>query len=143
MIDTSNLNVPLLRKTVEWAESEAAKPRELCEWYQDSWASENEGFFDYYDENDEYQTYVKDPSCGTCFCIGGYVAHLTLQQGEHIAGSFIYRGNREVESIADRAARELGIVTEPGRAGYLALFAAGNTIEDVRIHAEELAGERL
>lgn len=141
--DTTDLNVPLLRKAVEWAEAEAAKPREFCEWYQDTWASENEGFFDYYDENDTYQTYVKDPSCGTCFCIGGYVAHQTLQPGERIDHSFIYRGDEEIESIAVRAARELGIVTTPERAGYLALFAAGNTIEDVRRHAEELAGERL
>lgn len=121
-------NVPLLRKAVEWAEAEAAKPPELCEWNQGSWVAP---------KSRETAlrlgtTYTtsglgKADECGTCFCIAGYVVDAV-------------DGPTHVDEIPARAAELLGIDRFSGE-GHL--FDSDNSIEDVRRIAEEIAGERL
>lgn len=77
---STNVNVPLLRKAVEWAEAEAAKPySEFCQWDQAEWVQ---------------QTY-----CGTRFCIAGYVAQL---QDARFAGSSVVDG-RTAQKVAAEA----------------------------------------
>lgn len=132
----TEVNIPLLRKAVEWAEAEAAKPRELCEWYQPRWASRAtlDVFMDYTTVVSEpdgvvvYEAYSKSPECGTCFCIAGYTA--TIATGDE---------NLTDPRIAIIAQKELGLTdTQAFR-----LFHASNTIQDVRNVAEAIAGERL
>lgn len=118
------VNIPLLRKAVEWAEAEAAKPNGL--WLQKWWVSPA-------DTSDSYlmalrQAHGLTEDCGTAYCIAGYVCHVEgIETGQH----------------AEEAARLLGIDPGKSSAAFIPLFAAGNTIEDVRRIAEDIAGERL
>lgn len=122
----TGVDIPLLRKVVEWAETEAAKPPELCEWNQETWvAPANKA-------DDEAWSFgyvlpkarVRAPECGTCFCIAGYTASITVGP---------------TEDIGEVAQEILGLC--PGDAG--ALFNVSNTIEDIRRIAEDIAGESL
>lgn len=124
----SEVNIPLLRKAVEWVEAEAAKPPELCEWYQpeirvtpEERAAEVEWGWGV--------DLKRAPECGTCYCIAGYV--VALEQ----PAAFDSHGEG---SLCDLANDLLGL----GRSSHR-LFAMNNNIEDVRRIAEELAGERL
>lgn len=126
----SEVNVPLLRKAVEWAEAEAAKPPELCEWNQDLWRTTPE-------QRAEFGLPVS-PACGTAYCIAGYVAHISGfkwdDETDEVEGD-----NRPVFEVA---AELLGIRPDGGL-NPSHLFYANNSIEDVRRIAEEIAGERL
>lgn len=115
------VNVPLLRKAVEWAEGEAAKPPELCEWWQGMWVTEPKDFA----IETVFGMPKKAPECGTCYCIAGYICE--------VLGLDTKRGYTEPSAEA------LGI--DGDRAEDL--FHGGNTIEDVRRIAEGIAGERL
>lgn len=130
----SGINVPLLRKAIEWAEAEAAKPEELCEWQQGFWvlpkSDHDPAAYIDVEELDvakirAYEGLAEE--CGTCFCIAGRVAH---ESGQVVSYS---RG------VKREAASLLGIDI----AAAHRLFASNNTIEDVRRIAEEIAGERL
>lgn len=139
----SEVNVPLLRKAVEWAEAEAAKPRELCEWYQGSWRMDPaQAGGNFYDE-DADEAYSKSTDCGTCFCIAGYAASITLQPGETLEDDTIRLDGQLQAFVYDRAAEVLGIQSGPMSNRHIGLFNGSNSIEDVRRIAEELAGERL
>lgn len=129
------VNIPLLRKAVEWAEAEAAKPVVESQWLQESWSmspeekahaiATQEGLTDLPAYVERVQELI--PVCGTAYCIAGWIQL-------HLEGEVS-------EEAADVAAEALGID------GYwLAdthLFDSANTIEDVRRIAESLAGERL
>jgi hypothetical protein len=130
----TEVNIPLLRKAVEWAEAEAAKPAPLREWEQNFWylppevrAERLEKRGDDFTER-EREAYQKAPECGTCYCIAGYVAS---QLGHDFSTS-----GWEVEDVAAEA---LGLDLDQSDD----LFDGRNTIEDVRRIAEEIAGERL
>jgi hypothetical protein len=121
----SGVNVPLLRTAVEWAEAEAAKPAESCQWHQADFVADAE----------EVAVYrgVTHVDCGTCYCIAGYISQLL--DARYATSYFV-----DDVSMNDFAMTALGIESETGAT---ALFAPSNTIEDVRRYAEELAGERL
>ncbi len=128
------VNVPLLRKAVEWAEAEAAKPNGGS-WEQGAWfVATDEGdpnvvVPDWWDADSiryRREMYEKTPECGTCFCIAGYTA-------------FMVDGVVDARTVEHRAARALGIDLDDA----VVLFDANNTIADVRRIAEEIAGERL
>lgn len=127
--------MPLLRKTVEWAEAEAAKPAELCEWEQVVWKltpdRRNRRPHLYNATIKLYRAieraYNKAPECGTCYCVAGYIAAQTDR---------VPRYAEECEVIA---AEELGVEWDEAAR----LFHWENTIEDVRRIAEDIAGERL
>jgi len=131
-----DVNIPLLRKAVEWAEAEAMKPDELCEWEQTMWVTTPQDQTDSRARLAESgprgrigwmeKAAMRAPECGTCYCIAGYIAHEV--EGMAIGGS------------ADEAAGDLlGISTDNADE----LFNANNTIEDVRRIAESIAGEKL
>lgn len=121
------VNIPLLRKAVEWAEAEAAKPEGESEWYQGFWLS----------------TPIGD--CGTAYCIAGWVA-------QHVDPRYALRSAADGVHACDIAGDALGLPNpEPswvhmgltGRHAMQPLFSGGNSIEDVRRIAESIAGERL
>lgn len=117
----SEVNVPLLRKAVEWAESEAAKPREVSQWHQTRFA--------------------EPIDCGTAYCLAGWVA---VNDGlpQSVFAEYMAKSDASGEAaitIEDRAAAVLGLTDEQANR----LFDADNTIEDVREIAESMAGERL
>lgn len=105
------VNVPLLRKAVEWAEVENALPNGM--WSQRFWAQQTE--------------------CGTAYCIAGFVAQemsdgIDFWQGIRIASQCIDPDSGDKVSISTFAAERLGLTLAESDA----LFAASNTIEDVR-----------
>ena len=128
MTETS-VNIPLLRKAVEWAEAEAAKPFELCEWRQAMWVTtfdeDATRKWKFIAQRTTREALGKAPECGTCYCIAGYVV-AAVDGREHVS-----------LSTEERAAQLLGLP------GHSDLFDAVNTIEDVRRIAEDIAGERL
>lgn len=119
----SDFNLPLLRKAVEWAESEARKPVEESEWSQ------------LYFETPGWKI---DRACSTAYCIAGYIAHVIANDDDRMYG--------DTEDFVARSL--LGIsyddAWDPCEEG--GLFRAGNSIEDVRRIAEQIArkyGEEL
>lgn len=120
----TQVNIPLLRKAVEWAEAEAAKPFADSEWEQRFYviSADDAG------ENTPWGRIrlQKSPECGTCYCIAGWTAQQESPQ------SPMY-DSRDIATAA------LGL--NIGQAD--ALFHASNTIENVRRIAENIAGERL
>lgn len=133
------VNIPLLRKAVEWAEFEAAQPAIDCHWNQ-GWfvlkpqdvaadLLEDAVFHDVL--NADHQDVVAE-HCGTAYCIAGYVGQLLNPA---------YAKNDTVRGVhvAEFARRELGI--SQGDAEWL--FEGSHTIEEVRSVAEHIAGEKL
>lgn len=115
-------NIPLLRKAVEWAESEAAKTDGTCLWNQ--------------------AEYVIDRGeCGTAYCIAGFAVVNGVASAEVDAWGLLevdgrprhwHTAGREVLGLSDDEADDL--------------FADSNSITDVREVAEQIAGragERL
>ena len=115
------VNIPLLRKAVEWAEAEAAKPTGGL-WIQQLWYT-RPGAGGYEAELRERNGLT--PKCGTSYCIAGYVCDV---EGIDALGYW-----------PQRAAEALGL----SESACAPLFNANNTITDVRLVAERLAGERL
>lgn len=120
-MSAAEVNIPLLRKAVEWAEAEAVKPDgEFCAWRQGEWRT--------------------DMKCGTVYCIAGFVAQTVDQR---------YATANTVEDVhvSQFAAEALGLTLGgcglDGCTCEVHLFDGANTIEDVRRIAESLAGERL
>ena len=111
------LDVALLRKSVDWATAEAAKPIEQSEWCQESWKANG-------------ATLGRD--CGTTYCIAG-----------HIVASALGPDKVRVHGIMTgiHAAELLGVAMSDvlWDDGSHGLFGTENTIEDVRREAEELA----
>lgn len=121
-------NIPLLRKVVEWAEAEAAKPLLGREWNQGNWA-------------------VKLPSCGTAFCIAGKAVFESIPDAELRPGTFIpvhldLYVDGVLVSWEEKGMEVLGLTEREADA----LFSGGNDIETVRHYAEwiaQRAGDRL
>lgn len=123
------INIPLLRKTVEWVEEQdTLSPRTNPErvWNQRTW----------YESIALGDIFGLGWSCGTAMCFAGKVA---IEAGwEPVGQSHVKRG--EVLMHIDDAARlELGISENDSE--YL--FEGDNTAEDIRRIAENIAGERL
>ena len=123
------VNIPLLRKAVEWAEAEAAMPSRISRWNQGAWVINPV----------EIQ---RDEACGTCYCIAGFVvsqestvAPVTDKWWQVMVDDAIV----DEYDFCSLAASRLGI----DRADANRLFNASNSIEDVRIQAESIAGESL
>lgn len=115
------VNVPLLRKVVEWVESqELIGPQAGREWYQGTW----------------FGIGLEGWSCGTAMCIAGKLA---LDDGwTPVNGAIVRKAGTEA-AVHVVAARLLGI--DPY--SDISLFYGSNTAADIRALAEALAGERL
>jgi hypothetical protein len=124
-VTTPTPDVPLLRKAVEWVEAEDAKDPADSAWYQGSWVT-------------------SDPlrSCGTAYCVAGYVGTLVDSRFENSAknGGWLvdpaWVNDLHVSRVAQDA---LGLTDHQAEM----LFDANNTAEDIRFFAEEIAGEPL
>jgi len=132
----TEVNVPLLRKAVEWVESEVAKPWEIREWDQEDWVSDSHRDPEFRQYAESKDLNIKAAHCGTAYCVAGYIAQLHNPVFEKNEMALI-DGNRVHSS--DYAARLLGLDDQQAHR----LFYGGNSAERVREVAEELAGERL
>lgn len=147
------VDVPLLRKALEWAEAEAEKPEELRSWDQAFFAvSATErlrylGALEKVTREKINELVSAGEACGTVYCLAGYVNgalcvdELEAQGREFNGSSYNARGETQAEVAAELLGIEppvSGLRPEPGH-----LFAGSNSIEDVRRIAESLAGEKL
>lgn len=109
----------LLRKAVDWARTEAERPWDESEWYQEQ----------FYIEGAEV-----GKSCETAFCIAGYVTSL-----DHTFRDMVRMGT---VNVSDYAQAVLGLT----EAEACDMFSGGNTLEDVERAAgavAQRAGETL
>lgn len=153
----TEVNVPLLRKTVEWVEEQAALHWRHREWRQSDWVSPPPGA-----DTDgtcsnatcrccepqrrALRARATGPACGTAYCLAGYIGHL---DGVLATIPVIARDGTVVEVETDRttdgehvsryAARRLGLTGETEHP----LFNASNTAQEIRRIAEKIAGEPL
>lgn len=115
----TELNIPLLRKAVEWVEDEAQKPAVERQWDQSTW--------------------IVGYGCGTTYCVAGYVAMLGDERyGDSRLWVDVDGDGNEIH-CSDFAQRELGI----SNAEAAELFFADNSAADVRRIAEQIAGGPL
>jgi len=142
------IDVPLLRKAVEWVEEQEKLPTEERGWYQGSWGRrENaERTLPLHKLDKEEQGY-----CGTNMCLAGHIAVLAGWEIEYDwrgFGNFCYateatKGGRTLD-IQDIAIKELGADKGDNDLSLVHnLFHGENTAHDIRQSAEMLAGERL
>lgn len=120
----TEINIPLLRKAVEWVEEQDAKPYENRQWHQSQWRTPAKV---------AASVYGKAADCGTCYCVAGYVAELVGTEWNTVN----WVQSTDGRLAHDIAAEALGL-TATGR-----LFDGDNTAADVRRIAEDLTGEKL
>lgn len=133
------VNIPLLRKVVEWVESQEAlafsKDRR---WYQGAWFRKDR-------DADQAVQDRNDPMCGTAMCVAGKVAFDAGWKPVYVdhGGEYLYADDATkggvTKPIEEIAAAELGLPWEVADE----LFGADNTAEHIREIAEHIAGEAL
>lgn len=119
--DGPPVDVPMLRKAVEWAEAEAARPDAECEWYQNRYFISGRAI---------------GRTCGTAYCIAGYA--VSLVDGPDVVRDLDHK-------CWPRAASLLGLTSAESSLDG-GLFDGCNSIERVREIAGRIAaraGERL
>lgn len=135
----TEVNVPLLRKALEWAEAEAERPAAVREWDQSMWVSTSEDrelnikkYSGVHGNLVALEQQRQEAGCGTCYCLAGYLVHV-------LDGQPLEAADNDQFSYYDAGAHVLGLsVVQAVR-----LFAPGNSIEGLRVLAEEFAGEKL
>lgn len=148
----TEVNVPLLRKAVEWVEEQATRPPRESEWAQNDWVSgpakrAHRLVLDaYYESGMLIDSYGVDraiaqmePHCGTAFCVAGWVA-------QELDERYLQSENVDGVHVSQFAAEALGIpygTLEHTNEVKVELFGGTNTAEDIRMIAENLAGEKL
>lgn len=133
------INIPLLRKMVEWVEEQEALQPSQREWYQGAWLSVSGKW-----TNEQLDW------CGTRCCVAGKIALLEgwepawdHPEARPIWTDYVKKDGevRHVEAVAYEALGldQLGELYEY----EIALFEGENNAAMVRAEAEALAGERL
>ena len=136
----SEVNIPLLRKAVEWVEEQAQLPDDECQWVQSEWTAVRIGNrildpeFDAGDyTREELLAIAQRGECETTYCVAGYI-------GVMLSDAYKYTWAPKNQPHVDVfAARALGISEND----KWRLFNATNSAEDVRRIAEEIAGQPL
>lgn len=135
-----NVDIPLLRKHVEWVEEEAAKPWADRVWAQDYWIIPSEEAYPSSAEINRGECIGTEERnfCGTCYCLAGNIA---AQDGYRVYAGGMARNPETNETVdPETYAREkLGINYDEAER----LFDGENSAEDIRRIAEEIVGERL
>jgi hypothetical protein len=119
---SGEVNIPLLRKAVEWVEKQDKLPKQQRQWDQADWLSPE-------DVRIEFDTLA--PGCGTAYCLAGYVAQLLDEDYKH---SEEPDGKPHSADFADTA---LGLPADHR------MFSCNNSAADIRRIAESIAGESL
>lgn len=148
----TEVDIPLLRKVVEWVDEQDKIPEIDREWLQRTWhaASHDHALhLASHLPNVDYDLVrsladVLQPHCGTAYCAAGYVAHLDgmLKDNDNAFVSQPDHPDADDDgeiSISQYAKERLGL-TETQAA---AMFNGANTAAQVRHYAEKAAGERL
>ena len=134
----TDVNIPLLRKAVEWVEEQAQKPDIDREWFQPNYVCTptpraflmlRQTGWDHASLENLNQVAAH---CGTAYCVAGYIGMISDPR---------YAEAEVVDDVhvSDFATAELGITRS--QAGDL--FSGANTAADIRTAAERIAGEAL
>jgi hypothetical protein len=118
---TEELDVPLLRKAVEWVQVEAAKPASEREWHQGLWRAFG---------------WEVGVTCGTTYCVAGYIAEVLGTKWDDTDGERVQAACEDVNgrSASDIARQALGLdIDEAAR-----LFYYTNDAKDVLERAREI-----
>ncbi len=127
MTSKPEVNIPLLRKAVEWVESQEALPPETRQWMQSYWVTPEE----------ERVGLLRHPrGCGTAYCVAGWIAAQKHPELAHTQSAVI---NGVLTYSSEVAMSELGLSEYEDRG----LFNGANTAANIRRIAEEIAGEKL
>lgn len=155
------IDVPLLRKAVEWVEEQEALPPRQREWRQSVWrgvAFRPAGIVQ--GPLQAARVVSGGRSCGTTYCVAGYIAEMTggtwasndtksslyqalLAEPDEEGAAWAYdsarsdRGPVLIVNASIRATNKLGIRDDAG------LFNGGNTAEGVRSKAQRLVAYYL
>jgi hypothetical protein len=132
----TEINIPLLRKAVEWVEAQDALPEIDSEWFQGNYVL-GPAAKALYLVGREHRSEIQNlhqvaAHCGTVYCVAGYIGQLTDERYKH---SDIV-GGVHVSAVAER---ELGLTY--GQAQEL--FHGSNSAAHIRELAERFAGEAL
>ncbi len=132
MTSKPEVNIPLLRKAVEWVESQAVLPRATRQWRQQSWVV---------NEETRRTLFGHARGCGTAYCLAGWIAS---QTNPHLANTDLYHDPETDTYISSQgvALDALGLTLPPGALNH-PLFGYNNTARDIRRIAEKIAGEKL
>lgn len=134
-----SVNIPLLRKAVEWVEWQELLPEKKRTWVQGTWTSlvTKAGLPLRSDRAAERVLSSGRWTCQTSMCVAGWVALETGWKPTLING--MVEKNGIMQHVQEIAAKELGI------ASYWAerLFSGSNDAKSIRHYAELAAEERL
>lgn len=122
----TEVNVPLLRKVVEWVEEQNQMPVSEREWDQGVWVRVK-----------WTQELGQAHACGTAYCLAGYVGQMVDER--FTTEPWVEHEDGSITHVKDVAANALGLT--PVQAYWL--FRAGNCAATIRTVAEEYAGEKL
>lgn len=125
------VDVPLLRKAVEWVEEQDQLDQAKRQWMQD---------IVILPEHQRVKYNKHEVGCGTAYCVAGYIAQLVDERFQTTAQVVPARLSGDALDVAHEA---LGLVNEYGALMNNGLFYATNTAADVRRRAEEIVGEPL
>jgi hypothetical protein len=131
----TEVNVPLLRKAVEWVETQDQLPDIDREWWQGVYVcppiSKAMFLLGEFVHNRKHYAQVA-AHCGSAYCVAGYIGQMLDQR---------YASNDHVDGVhvSELAREALGLTEE--QAGQL--FAGSNTAPTIRLLAETFAGEAL
>lgn len=123
----TEVNVPLLRKAVEWVEAQAEVDISERQWMQGVWATPEEQRVEYLNH---------EPGCGTAYCVAGYIGQLLNEDYANHDWAIV---DGESMHVSDFAEKQLGLTEFQGSC----LFSATNSPERIRALAEEYAGGPL
>ncbi len=130
------VDVPKLRKLVEWVEEQDVLAESDRVWDQELWFHQDLPVIQAVENK-------YDPYCGTSMCAAGKLAFdagwLPVIDGQGYIGD---RATKDgvTKFYSEIGAEELGLNVADD---YSPLFNASNTASDIRAIAEDYAGERL
>jgi hypothetical protein len=139
--DSPTVNIPLLRKAVEWVEFQASLPEIDREWDQSRYITSSDLrariLIEVTHNGDDFSQYYPQLAaisnhCGTAYCVAGYIGQMHDER-------YKYEDQIGGTHVSTYAMDLLGIDKDDGHA----LFMGDNTAADVRRIAERIAGEPL
>lgn len=138
----TNVNVPLLRKAVEWVEEQDKLPLIDRVWNQGDWVTAaarraRQLLIGVPIEDRPEVAEQIEPHCGTAFCVAGYIGQMHDER-------YIKSQTVDGVHVSVYAADLLGLdYTNYDGEALHELFSGANSAYDIRQIAEELAGETM
>ncbi len=136
---SNTVNIPLLRKAVEWVEEQDKLPEIDREWLQASYQVDPIAHSHFLVTDIPTPSWERAavqeqliPHCGTAYCVAGYVGQLVDERYKHVQQI----GDVHVSAVAIKA---LGLTDVQAKM----LFHGTNDAERIRELAELFAGEKL